>query len=55
MSFKPLCKDSKYTYYVKITTDWIYRKENHESDKKLKMYSDRKSFIKHDDIKSMYK
>lgn len=55
MSFKELCKDSKYTYSVNVATDWVYRKKNGESDKQLKMYSNIKTFMTHDEIKLMYK
>lgn len=53
--FKFLCKDSKYTYSLNITTNWVYRRKNDESDRKKTMYMEQKNFISHDEIKSMYK
>jgi len=54
-NFKFLKSDSKYSYSLNNLTNWVYRKPKNESDRKLVAYSDRKSFITHDEIKKMYR
>jgi hypothetical protein len=54
-NFKLLKTDSKYVYAENRTTGWIYRKGRNETDRKFVQYSDKKSFMTHDEIKGMYK
>lgn len=49
-NYKQINSDSKYTYMLNITSNWVYRKMHNQSDSKLKAYMPHDNFITHDEI-----